>query len=119
MFLKNHLIFVFAKFLWFGLVFGMFYLFCKLVVRAFKKNVYVSNIVSFCFWLAFGFVFSSLCITFYDYQFCWFGLLGMFLGMLLVKISVDFFFTNFVRLLYNKFNNLKSRKKTNGKLQTS
>ena len=76
------------------------------------KNVYFLNFVSFSFWLAFGFMFSQLCLMFYNYQFCWFGLLGMMLGLILVKISVEFFFTKFAMLLYNKFN-----KKTKGKLK--
>lgn len=119
MFLKNHLVLLASRFLWWGLVLGMIYIICAIVIRAFKRNVYISNLISFCFWLAFGFIFIILCNSLYNYQFCWFGLLSMFLGLLLVKFSINFFFTKFVELLYNKLAKLKSRKKKNGKLQTN
>ena len=119
MFLRNHLIFLFLKFLWWGLIFGLFNIVCGFVKKWTKRNVYVHNLVSFCFWLAFGFVYYQICINHYSYQFCWFGLLGMLFGLFLVKISIDFFFTNFARLLYNKFAKRKSRKNQNGELQTS
>lgn len=119
MFLRNHLFNLFCKFLWWGLALGLFYAVCKLIMKASKRNVYVCNIVSFCFWLIFGMIFSALCINFYNYQFCWFGLAGMGLGLVLVKFSIEFFFTNFVRLLYNKFTKQKARKVHNGELRRS
>ena len=103
MFFKNAQIYLFLDFLWWGLLFGFVHILCKLVVKATRKNVYITNFVSFCFWLAFGMVYSIFSISHFNYSVCWFGLAGMFFGFVLVKISVDFLFTNFIRLLYNKF----------------
>lgn len=119
MFLKNHLINLFCKYLWWGLALGLVYIFCRLVMKMSKRNVYVCNLVSFCFWMIFGVIFSLLCINYYGYQVCWFGLFGMFFGLGLVKISIDFFFTSFARLLYNKFRNWKGRARKNGELRSS
>ena len=44
MFFKNHLISLAAKFLWVGLVLGLFYIVCDLAIKISKQNVYVSNI---------------------------------------------------------------------------
>ena len=119
MFFKNHLITVAAKFLWAGLILGLFYVFCKMVVRLSKRNVYVSNIVGFCFWVLFGFTFARMSFLFNNYRVCWFGLISMVVGLILVKISIDFFFTNFARVLYNGVAKLKRGKQEYGKLQTS
>ena len=108
MFFKNYLIFLFLKFLWFGLLLGFFGIICNLAIKLFRKNVYAYNLISFCFWLVFGGVFAMLSLRYYNYTFCWFGLLAIFIGYFLVKISVEFFFTFFAKLLYNKL--AKSRK---------
>ena len=119
MFFKNALIFLFLKFFWFGLIFGLIWLLCKLVIKVSKNNVYIFNIITFCFVLAFGVIYVWLCNSYYNYSFCWFGLLGMVLGIILVSISINFFFTIFAKLLYNKCikRNLRGRK--NGKLQSN
>ena len=119
MFFKNHLIALSARFLWFGLVLGLFFIFCKLVVKASKRNIYVTNIVWFCFFLLFGGVFAMLCKIYYYHMFCWFGLVLMCLGLFLVKISLDFFFTKFAKLLYNGLTKLKRRKFKHEQLQTN
>ena len=41
----------------------------------------------------------------------------MFIGNYLIKISVEFFFTNILKLLYNKIDKIKVGKKKDGKLQ--
>lgn len=107
MFFKNHLISVAAKFLWFGLIFGLFFVLCKFVVKVSKRNVYVSNIVWFCFFLPFGGVFAWLCNLYYSSKFCWYGLFLMIFGLILVQISLDFFFTKFAKMVYNIFVKLK------------
>ena len=120
MFLKNHYIALFCKFLWWGLVFGLFYVICKLVIKAFKRNVYVSNLVTFCFWLAFGLVFSWVSIVMYNYTFCWFGLLFMLIGFWFVKKTQQIFFTKFVLLLYNSVTKIKLKRGVqSGTLQTN
>ena len=98
---------------------GLANLFCRFVIRVSKKNVYITNIVGFCFWLVFGGIFSFLSLIYNNYSVCWYGLFGMILGFWLVKISVDFFFTKLMQLLYNKFALRKIRKRSNGELQTS
>lgn len=115
MFFKSYLFFIFLKFLWSGLFFGLVKLVIEKIVFLFKNNVYVYNLFSFAFWLVFGYQFIILCSTFYDFSFCWFGLLGMFFGLFLVKISLNFLFTNLGFLLYNKFVKLRLRKKKNEK----
>lgn len=116
MFFKNHLVALSARFLWFGLVIGLFSIICSAVIRLSKRNIYVTNLVGFCFWLVFGGAFARMCVVYYNYSFCWFGLLFMFLGLFLVKISIEFFFTKFAKLIYNKLTKLKQRKLCNGKL---
>lgn len=118
MFFKNELIFIFLKFLLIGLYFGIVRLPFKLINRLTKNNIIVYNLASFCYWLAFGGIFAYLCVQFYNYAFCWFGLLGMFLGIVLVEISINFFFTNLFLLLYNVFTKRFSRKKKNGAKQS-
>ena len=119
MFFKNHLITLALLFLWAGLVLGLFHIFCKFVIRLFRNNVYVTNIVGFCFWLAFGFVFSRICIVYYDYSFCMFGLFSMIVGFVLTKISVDFFFTKFAKLIYNRLTKKKRGKQRYEQLCTN
>lgn len=119
MFFKTHLIGVASRFLWAGLVLGLFFIICELVVKLSRKNVYVSNIVGFCFWLLFGFAFARLCIVLNHYQVCWFGLISMFFGFFLVKISLNFFFTKFARVVYNKLANSKRRKQKYEQLQAN
>ncbi len=119
MFFKNALMFLALKFLWVGLIFGLIWILCSFVIRLSRCNVFVFNIITFMFLLSFGFVFGQLCIYYYNYSFCWFGLLFMAFGVILVKISMLFFFTIFVKLLYNKFITKFLRGKKNGKLQQS
>lgn len=116
MFFKNATILLFGKFLWIGIAFGLVWLFFSLVINISRKNVYVFNLLTFVFWIAFGFVYVQLCLHYYNYSFCWFGLLGQILGLALVKISIEFFFTLFAKLLYNGINKGLKRKK-DGKLR--
>lgn len=119
MFFKNFVIPLSLKFLWVGLIFGVFFGFCDIIKKMAKRNLYVVNIVDFCFWLAFLFVFARMSFVLYDYEICWFGLASMLLGLILVKISVNFFFTKFAKLVYNGLTDLKRRKHRYGKLQTN
>ena len=119
MFLKTHLISVAARFLWAGLILGVFYIFCELVVKFSRRNVYISNIVGFCFWLLFGFVYARFCIVLNSYSVCWYGLFSMFFGFFLVKISLNFFFTKIARVVYNKLANSKRRKRKYEQLQAN
>ena len=118
MFFKNETIVLASKFLWWGLIFGLVYIFCRLVFKLSRRNKYVCNAVSFVFWIFFGFVFSQLCIRFNNYSFCWYGLLSMFAGFFLDLISIDFVLTFFAKLLYSKVRKISKGKK-NGKLRTS
>ena len=119
MFFKNFLIFIFFKFLWSGLIFGLIKILCNFVCRLLKNNVYAVNIISFCYWGLFGLHYIKLCFIYYNLSFCWFGLLGMFLGVGLIKISLDFLFTKLFLLVYNKMAKLRLRKGRNGKLQSN
>ncbi len=119
MFFKNQLIFVFLRFLLIGLYFGLARIPCKLISRLTKNNVIVYNIISFAYWLAFGAMFAWGCVAIYNYSFCWFGLLGMLFGIILVEISINFFFTNLFLLLYNKFKKRFSREKEYGTKQSA
>ena len=119
MFFKNHVLGLSAKFLWVGLVLGLFFIVCKFVVLASKRNIYVTNLTWFCFFLLFGGTFAMLCKIYYSHKFCTFGLLSMILGLFLVKISLDFFFTKFARMIYNGFTKLKKGKPRYEQLQTN
>lgn len=119
MYFKNFIVPLALKFLWVGLLFGLFLVFCGLIKKMTKRNLYIVNIVDFCFWLTFLFVFARMSFVLYDYEICWFGLLSMFVGLFLVKISIDFFFTKFAKMVYNGLTKLKRRKHRYGKLQTN
>lgn len=118
MFFKNYLIYIFLKFLWVGLIFGLIRLVFNFVNKLTKNNVYVFNLLSFVFCIMFGSSFIYLCFLYYNYAFCWFGLLGMFLGLFLVKVSLDFLLTSLLTILYYKFTNFRLRKKQRNELQT-
>lgn len=119
MFFKGQNIELFFRFVWLGILFGLCAVLVKLIIKMFKRNVYVINLVSFVFWLGFMIVFNLMCVYHYSYTFCWFGLLGMVAGMILVKTSIEFFFDRLVSFIYNKVILLKTkRKQTNGKLQS-
>lgn len=118
MFFKNYLIYIFLRFLWFGLLLGFIRLIFNLLNRLSRDNVYVYNLLSFMYWGAFSLTFIMLCNSLYNYSFCWFGLLAMFLGVFIVRISFDFFLTNLLSLLYYKFTKNRLRKNQNNELQT-
>jgi hypothetical protein len=118
-FFKNYLVGLAAKFLWFGLLLGLFLIVCELVIKISKRNLYITNIVGFCYTLLSGGVFAGLCRVYYHSQFCWFGLVSMLAGIALVKCSIDFFFTKFAKMIYNVLTKLKKRKLKNEQLQTN
>ena len=117
-FFNNYNILLFLKFFWWGLVLGLGLILVDVIVRLTRKNVYIYNLITFCFWIVFGGIYVTFCLNFYNYSFCWFGLLGMMLGAFIVQISLKFLFTIFVKLLYNKFAKSR-RRKTDGKLRSS
>lgn len=120
MFFKGQEFSLFALFLWLGLVFGIIAIVFKTTAKLFKRNTYVVNLLTFVFWTGFGLTFCLMCNRFYNYSFCWFGLAGMCLGLVFIKISVQFFFDRFVRFIYNKVIIMKTKRKSrSGRLQTN
>ena len=120
MFFKGQEFSLFALFLWLGLVFGVIAIVFKTTAKLFKRNTYVVNLLTFVFWTGFGLTFCLMCNRFYNYSFCWFGLAGMCLGLVFIKISVQFFFDRFVRFIYNKVIIMKTKRKSrSGRLQTN
>jgi len=117
MFLKTFLFSLFLKFLWLGLILGVFKMFCNMVCKISHKNIFIVNIISFCFWSIFSLLFVYFCDKFYNFEFCWFGFLAMFIGIHFIKISAEFFFTNLLKLLYNKLDKKTLRKNQYGKLK--
>lgn len=117
MFFNNEAVLLFVKFLWAGLILGLVSVILKLISKVCKKNVVIVNLLSFLFWISFGVVYILTSFIFNNYSLSWVGLFGMILGIVVVKISIDFFFDYFVRFIYNEFI-LHKRKKENGKLQT-
>lgn len=116
MFFKNADILLFGKFVWFGLIMGLSLILVDIIVRITRKNVYVYNIVTFAFWIVFGGLFANLSLKYYNYSFCWFGLLGMTIGALLVKYSIKFLFDKTIQLIYNGIVRSRERRRS-GKLQ--
>lgn len=116
-FFNNANIFLFFKFTWWGLLLGLGLILVDIIVRLTRKNIYVYNLVTFCFWIVFGGIYASLSLTYYNYSFCWFGLLGMVLGAFIVQISIKFLFTSFMKLLYNKFTKSRRNKNNDRKLR--
>ena len=57
----------------------------------------------FIFVLSFFALYLLMCVQMNSYSLSWVGLLGMVLGVVIIKISVDFFFDYFVRFIYNEF----------------
>ena len=120
MFFKGQEFSLFALFLWLGLVFGVIAIVFKTTAKLFKRNAYVVNLLTFVFWTGFGLTFCLMCNRFYNYSFCWFGLIGMCLGLVFIKISVQFFFDRLVRFIYNKVIIMKTKRKSrSGRLQTN
>lgn len=120
MFFNNHLIFLSLKFFWVGLIFGLVYILFYMTGKVCKKNIYVCNVLGFCYFLSFGFCYSLMSISLYNYSFCWFGLVFMLAGFYLVKKTQQIFFTKIAWLLYNKTANRKQKRKDiSGKLQAS
>ena len=117
-FFRNADIILATKFLWAGLVMGVVAVILKTIAKVFRKNVYLVNLFSFIFWIAFGGIFSVLCFELNCYSYSGIGLVSMVLGLLIIRISVEFFFDYFIRFIYNEFSSLK-RKHKNGKLQTN
>ena len=116
MFFKNAMLVLFGEFLWVGLVLGVVSVVLKTISKIFRKNVFVVNFLSFIFWMAFGGLYSYLCFQINNISFSGVGLFAMLLGVLIIRISVEFFFDYFIRFIYNEFSLLK-RKHKNGKLQ--
>ena len=120
MFFKGQEFSLFALFLWLGLVFGVIAIVFKTTAKLFKRYTFVVNLLTFVFWTGFGLTFCLMCNRFYNYSFCWFGLAGMCLGLVFIKISVQFFFDRFVRFIYNKVIIMKTKRKSrSGRLQTN
>ena len=117
-FFRNFEILLFVKFLWVGLIFGVVSIVLKTIAKIFRKNVFVVNILSFLFWLGFGMIYSFLCFRLNYFSFSAIGLFSMLLGVLIIRISVDFFFDYFIRFIYNEFSLVRGKRK-NGKLQTN
>ena len=118
MFFKDFLFLLFVKFLWVGLALGVVSIVLKFIAKLFRKNVYVVNFLTFCFWICFGGIYCFMCLRFNNYSFSGIGLSAMLLGIIIIKISIDFFFDYFVRFIYNEVSSLK-RKRRNGKLQAN
>lgn len=118
MFFKGAELVLFVKFLWVGLILGIFAVILKTIAKIFRKNVYFVNFFMFVFVVIFGGVFSLLCFKLNSCSFSGVGLFAMILGVLIIRISVEFFFDYFIRFIYNEFSSLK-RKHKNGKLQTN
>ena len=117
MFFRGQTIEIFFRFLWVGLVFGLISIIFRLVNKLSNRNVFIVNITGFVYWIGFGLCFNVLCMRLYNFTFCWFGLIGMIIGLCFIKFSIQFFFDYFIRFIYNEFSLLK-RKRRNGKLQT-
>lgn len=116
MFFKSAMILLFVKFLWAGLVLGVLSVVLKTIAKILRKNVIIVNLFMFVFWLLFGGLYIFLCFELNNFSFSEVGLFAMLLGVLIIRISVEFFFDYFIRFIYNEFSLLK-RKRKNGKLQ--
>ena len=108
---------IFLKFLWVGLIYGLIHIFCKTVIKLFHKNLYVTNLIMFCFWLLFGGTFAYYCLMYNNFSFSFWGLACMAAGFILVKLRIDFFFTKFCKVIYNRIRNFKKRKTQNVQLR--
>ena len=107
MFFKDVFVFIFFKYLWVGIILGFIKIFLDIIDRFTRNNVYIYNIIYFIFWLAFSLCFIYLCNIYYDSSFCLLGLIGMFLGLILVKYSLNFLLTSLFIMVYHKVNRLK------------
>lgn len=117
MFFRNGAFLLFVKYLWVGLIFGVASIILKLIAKLFKKNVLVVNVLTFVFWLSIGVIYQLFCIKYNNFAFFGAGLVAIVCGILIIKISIDFFFDYFLRFVYNEIK-LKREKSSNGKLQT-
>lgn len=116
MFFNNAVVLLFVKFLWAGLFLGLVSVILKLIAKICQKNVVIVNMLSFVFWIIFGALYLLMSFTLNNYSLSFVGLFGMILGIIVIKISIDFFFDYFIRFIYNEFI-LHKRKRENGKIQ--
>lgn len=119
MFFKNFMILFYIRFFWFGLLLGCFKIFCNFICKLSYRNIFIVNIISFCFWSLFSIFFTYFCIKYNNYEFSIYGFLFMLAGIYFIKISVEFCFTKLLKLLYNKIDKFRMRKIHNGKLKSS
>ena len=103
MFFGNASVLLFVKFLWLGLFCGLVATGLKTIAKIFRKNIFLVNFFMFVFVLSFFALYLLMCVQMNNYSLSWVGLLGMVLGVVIIKISVDFFFDYFVRFIYNEF----------------
>ena len=114
MFFGNFKVLLFIKFLWAGLILGLISIILKTFVKIFRKNVVLINLFEFLFVLCTTAVYVFMCVQFNNYSLSWVGLIGLVLGVVIIKISIDFFFDYFIRFIYNEFI-LRRVNKENGK----
>ena len=117
MFYKTFSIYLLIKFFWLGLILGVFKIFCNSICKLTNKNIFIVNLIGFCFWSIFSMIYLSMCINYYNYQFCWFGFIATLVGINFIKITIENCFTNIFKLLYNKIDR-KKRGMNNGKLRS-
>ena len=110
MFFQNVNVLLFVKFLWAGLVLGLVSVLLKTFAKVARKNVYVVNGLTFVFWIGFCAIYYYMCLLFNRQSVTVLGFFGMILGIVIIKISIDFFFDYFIRFIYNEFILRKGKK---------
>ena len=114
MFFNNASVLLFVKFLWVGLILGLVSVVLKLIAKIFRKNIIIVNLFMFIFLIACAGCYLLLCVQFNNFSLSWVGLLGIVTGVVIIKISIDFFFDYFIRFIYNEFIS-RRRDRENGK----
>ena len=103
---------IFLKFLFLGIIFGVFYEICKIIKIVSKDNVFITNTSNFLFFCTFGVYFCSFLTRFAGGEFQLFTIFSSILGFVLEQNSIGFFFTFARKLLYNVSRKVKNKIKS-------
>lgn len=103
---------IFLKFLFLGVIFGLFFEICKIIKIISKNNIFITNTINFIYFCTFGTYFCSFLLKFAGGTLYIYTILASVFGFVLEQISIGFFFTNLYKLLYNVFTKLMSRAKS-------
>ena len=93
-----------------GLICGFGYDILKVIKNLFKNNIFIVNIIDFCFVVLCGFCFI-FCIFKFEYgSFKLFEIISFIFGIIFEQIIVEILFTSPIKWVYNKIKLARNKK---------